>query len=102
MVDLGDGVLGPASGAEAVAARLKVRLEDWLEHSLEGGLHHPVPHGRDAHRRRVPVDRGVQWTDVDQSWSIRSRWVCRTASLVAARTPDEPPGHCLLKPSIHV
>jgi hypothetical protein len=32
MVDLGDGVMGPASGTEAVTARLKVRLEDRLEH----------------------------------------------------------------------
>ena len=32
VVDLGDGVLGSASGTEAVAARLEVRLEDWLEH----------------------------------------------------------------------
>jgi hypothetical protein len=32
LVDLGDGVMGPASGAEAVTRRLEVRLEDRLEH----------------------------------------------------------------------
>ena len=47
-VNLGDRVLGAASGAEAVGARPEVRLEDRLQHQLERGLHHPVPHGRDA------------------------------------------------------
>jgi hypothetical protein len=47
MVDLGDRVLGATSGAEPVAARAKVRLPDRLQHQLQGGLHHPVPHGRD-------------------------------------------------------
>jgi hypothetical protein len=47
-VNLGDRVMDPASGAEAVAARLEVRLQDRLEHRLEGGLHHPVAYGRDA------------------------------------------------------
>ena len=47
IVDLGDGVVGSAPRAEAVAARLEVRLEDRFEHQLEGGLHHPVSHGRD-------------------------------------------------------
>ena len=47
-VYLGDRVMHPASGAEAVAARLEVRLEDRLEHRLEGGLHHPVADGRDT------------------------------------------------------
>ena len=42
-VDLGDGVLGPAAGAETITAWLKIRLEDRLEHRLEGGLDHPVP-----------------------------------------------------------
>jgi hypothetical protein len=27
---------------------LKSALEDRLEHQLEGGLHHPIAHGRDA------------------------------------------------------
>ena len=48
MVNLGDGVLGPAPRAEAVTARLEVRLEDRLEDQLQGGLHDPVPGGRDA------------------------------------------------------
>ena len=51
VVDLGDGVLGSAPRAEAVGARLEVRLEDRFEHQLEGGLHDPVPRGRDAQGR---------------------------------------------------
>src|SRR5450759_3430126 len=47
-VNLCDGVLGPASGAEPVAAWVKIRLENGLEHRLEGSLDHPVPHGGDA------------------------------------------------------
>ena len=57
-MDLGDRVLYPASGAEAVAARLEVRLEDRLEHRLEGGLHHPVAHGRDAQPARFAAALG--------------------------------------------
>src|SRR6266540_510558 len=47
MMDLGDRVLGAASGTEPIRAGLKVRLPDRLQHQLQGGLHHPVPHGRD-------------------------------------------------------
>src|SRR4029450_13428481 len=47
MVDLGDRVLGAPSGAGPIRAGLEVRLPDRLQHQLEGGLHHPVPHGRD-------------------------------------------------------
>jgi len=46
-VDLGDGVLGAAPGAEPVGARVEVRLEDRLQHQLERGLDHPIPDGRD-------------------------------------------------------
>jgi len=45
-VDLGDRVLSPAPGAEAVTDRLEVRLEDRLQDQHQGGLHQPV------HRRR--------------------------------------------------
>jgi hypothetical protein len=47
-VDLLDGILGSAPGAETVGARLEVRLEDRLEHQLEGGLHAAIACGRDA------------------------------------------------------
>ncbi len=47
-VDLGDRVLRPSPGPEAIRARREVRLEDRLEHELERSLHHPVPDGRDA------------------------------------------------------
>jgi site-specific DNA recombinase len=45
--DLLDGVLGPAPRAETVATRFEVRLEDRLQHQLEGCLHCAVPCGRD-------------------------------------------------------
>src|SRR6266508_1151449 len=47
VVDLGDGVLGAPAGAKPIRAGRKRRLEDRLEHQLERGLHHAVPHGRD-------------------------------------------------------
>src|SRR5215217_3399795 len=47
MMDLGDRVLGAPAGAEPITTGLKVRLPDRLEHQLERGLHHAVPHGRD-------------------------------------------------------
>ena len=47
-MDLGDRVVRAAVGAKAVGARAEVRLPDRLEHQLERGLHHAVPHGRDA------------------------------------------------------
>src|SRR5215207_9712350 len=47
MVDLGDRVLGAPARAEPIATGLKVRLPDRLQHQLERGLHHAVPHGRD-------------------------------------------------------
>ena len=45
-VDLSDGVLCPATGAEAVTARLEVRLENRLKHQLEGTLDDAISHGR--------------------------------------------------------
>jgi hypothetical protein len=46
VVNLGNGVLGSALRAEAVTARLEVRLEDRLQYQLERGLHRPVGGGR--------------------------------------------------------
>jgi len=48
LVDLSDRVLRPAPRAEAIGAWLEIRLEDRLEHQLQGRLHDPVPDGRDA------------------------------------------------------
>jgi len=42
------GVLRSAPRAEAITGRLEVRLEDRLQDQLQGGLHDPVPGGRDA------------------------------------------------------
>ena len=48
LMNLGDGVLSPPIRAEAVGARLEVRLEDRFEHQLECCLDHSVPSGWDA------------------------------------------------------
>src|SRR5487761_1317094 len=58
VVNLGNGVVSPASWTEAVAARLEVRLEDRLEHQLECGLHHPVPHRGDPQHPAFPAGLG--------------------------------------------
>lgn len=44
---LGDRVLRSASRPEPIRARLKVDLEDRLQHQLERGLHNPVADRRD-------------------------------------------------------
>jgi hypothetical protein len=36
--------MSPAVRAEPVGAREKIRLEDRLQHQLQGGLDHPIPH----------------------------------------------------------
>ena len=45
-MNLGNGVLGPALRAEAVTARLEIRLKDGLQHQLQRSLHRPVDSGR--------------------------------------------------------
>jgi site-specific DNA recombinase len=45
--DLLDGVLGAASRAETVTARLEVRLENRLQHQFQSGLHSSVACGGD-------------------------------------------------------
>ena len=45
---LGHGVMRAPVGPEAVRARHEVRLEDRLQHQLQGRLHHAVGDGRDA------------------------------------------------------
>jgi hypothetical protein len=59
-MNLGDRVLGPASGPEPVRARLKVGLEDRLQHQLEGGLHDPVADRRDPQPAQPAAALGDQ------------------------------------------
>ena len=47
MVHLGHRVMSPAPRTEPVRAREKIRLEDRLQHQLQGRLDHPVRYGRD-------------------------------------------------------
>ena len=55
VVYLSYGVLGSAPGAEAVAARLETRLENWLQDQLQGSLHDPVPCRWDAQAAELAV-----------------------------------------------
>src|ERR1039458_10490418 len=57
-MNLGDGVLGSALGAEAIGTWLEVRLKDGFEHQLQGGLHHSIGSGRDAKAAEFPVRLG--------------------------------------------
>ena len=87
-LDLGDRVVRAAVRAEPVRARLEVRLEDGFEHQLEGGLDHPVGHGRDPelaqlaaflrdhhlpHRLRAELARLQRRPDVLQEHAHASR-----------------------------
>jgi hypothetical protein len=47
-VDLGDRILGAPAWPVPVGTRQKVRLPDRFQNQLERGLHHTIPHGRDA------------------------------------------------------
>ena len=42
MVHLGHRVMSPAPRAEPVGTREEIRLEDRLQHQLQGRLDHPV------------------------------------------------------------
>jgi hypothetical protein len=48
VLDLGDGVMRPTFGAETIATRLEVRLEDRFEHQQQGRLGNPVSCGGDS------------------------------------------------------
>ena len=48
MVHLRHGVMGPALRAEPVGTRVKIRLENRLQHQFQGRLDHPIPRSRDA------------------------------------------------------
>jgi hypothetical protein len=45
--DLVQGLVGAPLRAEAVGARLEVRLAERLQHQADGGLRHPVSDGGD-------------------------------------------------------
>src|SRR6266702_7536990 len=69
---LGHRVMCPAVGAEPVAAREKLRLEDRLQHQLQGCLDHPIPNGRHGPGilPRRPVPRMTFWSSPIRS----TRW----------------------------
>jgi hypothetical protein len=48
MMDLGYCVLRPAVRAKPIRARLKIRLEDGLEHQFQACLDHAVGDGGDS------------------------------------------------------
>jgi site-specific DNA recombinase len=55
---LGDRVVGATLRTEPVRAREEVRLEDRLQHQLQGCLDHPIPHGRDPQRAQLAARLG--------------------------------------------
>lgn len=57
MLDLGDRVLRTV-GPEPIRARLEVRLEDGFQHRLQGCLHDPIGHRRDAQFAHLAVGLG--------------------------------------------
>ena len=62
VLHLGDRVLRPASRPKPIGARLKISLEDRLQHQLEGGLHHTITDRRDpeiAQRAATLRDRSL-------------------------------------------
>src|ERR1700676_695209 len=50
-----DRVHRSANGAVAVGIVLEVRLEDWFQHELGGGLDHPIPDRWNAERSLASV-----------------------------------------------
>jgi site-specific DNA recombinase len=54
LVNLGDRVLGAPHRPEAIRDRLKVGLEDRLQHELQRCLNHPIRHGGDAELPQLP------------------------------------------------
>ena len=64
----------PTAGATIATDGVVISRRRRSAQVISGNSHRPTG---DA----SAVDRGVQWTYVDQLWSIRSRWVCRTASV---------------------
>src|SRR6266536_2249230 len=55
MMDLGDRVLSAPVRAEPIRARLKIRLEDRLEHQLQASLDHPVSDSRNTEFAEFPA-----------------------------------------------
>ena len=89
-MNLGDRVLGPALRAEAVGTRLEVRLEDRLEHQLQGGLHDPVPDGRDAQPAQLAAALGIIRSRTGSGGTCRAFRSSRSSArnAVLARTLD--------------
>ena len=58
MMHLGHGVMRPALRAEPVGTREEIRLEDRLQHQLQGRLDHPVGDGRDTQAAHLAVRLG--------------------------------------------
>ncbi len=54
-MDLSDGVLGSPARPEPICARMKVRLENGLQHQLQRSLHDPVGDGRDTQAAELAV-----------------------------------------------
>src|SRR5215213_11810955 len=73
-MDLSDRVLRPMSRPKAVRAWLEVRLEDRLQHQLEGRLHSAIPRGRDAQPSQLAAARLGDHPFPHRKWSEPPRF----------------------------
>src|SRR5215211_4010133 len=74
LVNLRDRVLGSPSGTEAIRAWLEVRLQDRLQHQLEGRLRGAIPHGRDAQPSQLAAARLGDHPFPHRKWSEPPRF----------------------------
>src|SRR5712691_4811326 len=65
-----DGVLRTPLRSVTVGIRFQIRLENWLDHQLGGGLHHSIPDSRNSER---PFPAPGLWDHhpPDRLWFIR-------------------------------
>src|SRR5215217_7467612 len=74
LVNLRDRVLGSPSGTEAIRAWLEVRLQDRLQHQLEGRLRGAIPRGRDAQPSQLAATRLGDHPFPHRKWSEPPRF----------------------------
>ena len=81
MAHLGHRVMSPAVRAEPVGAREEIRLEDRLQHQLQGCLDHPVARSVAIPRRRsLPPGLGIIRSRTGSGRKLRSFSCARSSS----------------------
>ena len=89
VLDLGDRVLGSASRPESIRARLKVDLEDRLQHQLEGRLNDAVANRRDPQIAQLAATLGDR-AFLDRQWPERPG--AKLLAKLAQESSHAPPG----------